>query len=387
LDSILQPHARRTFSLADDLPLSVQVIQVAPEEHYLSIAHHFVAFDHWSLALFNRELGQCYDSIIAGATPHLPPLPYTYADYALWQRSPEHAHYLADLSHFWRWQLAAHPALTAAAAAPSAAAAAPSATDSAYTAGALLSAATFAADSFEFCLPAPMLHRLELLAQRENATLFMLLLASLQTLLARYTQRTEIAVGTVVANRPSMDAESLLGNFSNRLLLRGNLAGNPTFRQLLRRVRGSTLNAYARQDVPLDLVAAELHPAGTLPAGQLFPVMLDYINEPLPLPSLRGLNVARLPFQVNETEYPLHVTVQRSRDHLRVRLQVRADFEVRTTVPHMAYNWNTLLSAIAGDPDQRIANLPLTRQLNRRPPPSGWAAPAYSLSKTTAARL
>jgi hypothetical protein len=115
--------------------------------------------------------------------------------------------------------------------------------------------------------------------------------------------------------------------------------------------------------------------------------MLDYINEPLPLPSLRGLNVARLPFQVNETEYPLHVTVQRSRDHLRVRLQVRADFEVRTTVPHMAYNWNTLLSAIAGDPDQRIANLPLTRQLNRRPPPSGWAAPAYSLSKTTAARL
>jgi non-ribosomal peptide synthetase component F len=98
-----------------------------------------------------------------------------------------------------------------------------------------------------------MLHRLELLAQRENATLFMLLLASLQTLLARYTQRTEIAVGTVVANRPSMDAESLLGNFSNRLLLRGNLAGNPTFRQLLRRVRGSTRgHAPSRPALPRD---------------------------------------------------------------------------------------------------------------------------------------
>jgi non-ribosomal peptide synthetase component F len=231
-----------------------------------------------------------------------------------------------------------------------------------------------------------MLGRLETLAQHENATLFMLLLASLQTLLARYTERNEIAVGTIVANRPSIETESLLGNFSNRLLLWGNLSGNPSFRQLLRRVRGATLDAYTRQDVPLDRMAADLYGAGFHPS-YLFPVMFDYINEPLAPPNLNGLTVTRLPIQCSEIEYPLHVTAQRSPDHLRVRLQVRPDFEVRTTVPHMAYHWNTLLSAIADDPDQHVGSLPLTKQQPRRIIAEGWLATTNPLSSSQPARL
>ena len=256
----------------------------------------------------------------------------------------------------------------------------------------------FTADSFEFCLPAAMLRRLERLAQHENATLFMLLLGSLQILLGRYTGQHQIAAGALVANRPSFESELLLGNFSNRLLLWGSVGGNPSFRQLLHRVRSATLDAYARLEMPLEQVAAEFSSelnvgtstgpdrAGADP-GELFPVLFDYVNEPLASPNLHGLNVTRIPIQTGESEYPLHVTAQRGDNHLRVRLQVRPDFAVRTAVPHMAYHWNTLLSAIAEDPEQKIDSLPLTRNQPRPYTGSGWFASPSSLSNSSAARL
>jgi hypothetical protein len=368
LDKLLLQHVQRLFDLAHDSPLSPLLVRVAPDHHVLSLVHHFAAFDYWSLALFNRELSHCYDAYAAGSTPSLPPLPFGYADYAVWQQSPARKEGLAASSHYWRWQLARQ------AGAP----AVPDGTSRPIP-------ATFAADSFEFCVPAAMLQRLELLAQHENATLFMLLLASLQTLLARYTGASEIVVGTLVANRPSIETESLLGNFSNRLLLWGSLAGNPSFRQLLRRVRGTTLSAYMRQDVALDRMAADLYPGGAA-QRDLFRVMFDYSNEPLAAPGLRGLAVTRLSNQGSESEYPLHVSAHRSHTHLRVRLQVRPDFEVRTAVPHMAYHWNTLLSAIADDPDRRIDTLPLTKHQAPRTVTRGWFA-ADPLSNSHAARL
>ena len=233
-----------------------------------------------------------------------------------------------------------------------------------------------------------MLRRLERLAQHENATLFMLLLGSLQVLLSRYTGRHQIAAGALVANRPALESELLLGNFSNRLLLWGNLAGNPTFRQLLHRVRSATLDAYARQEMPLERVAADLNPACCrVDAGELFPVMFDYVNEPLMSPNLHGLAVTRMPVQSGESEYPLHVTAQRGENHLRVRLQVRPDFAVRTAVSHMAYHWNTMLSAIAEDPEQQIESLPLTRNQPRPYAAGSWLARPGSLSSSPAVRL
>ena len=206
MDDLLYRQVARPFDLTADLPLSAQLLRIAPDRHILALVHHFVAFDYWSLNLFNRELGHCYNAYAGGSTPALPPLPYTYADYAVWQHSPENQVHLAAMSHYWRWQLAkrAHAACRPA--------------DRPYQ-----PVTAFAADSFEFCLPASMLRRLERLAQHENATLFMLLLGSLQVLLSRYTGRHQIAAGALVANRPALESELLLGNFSNRLLLWGNL--------------------------------------------------------------------------------------------------------------------------------------------------------------------
>ena len=362
MDDLLHRQIARPFDLTTDLPLSAQLLQTAPERHILSLVHHVAAFDYWSLSLFNRELAHCYNAYAGGSMPTLPDVPFAYADYAVWQHSPENQARLAGISHYWRWQLAKRaPNGGTPAGEPHQA------------------AATFTADSFEFCLPSPMLRRLERLAQHDNATLFMLLLGSLQTLLRRYTGQHQIAVGALVANRPSLESEQLLGNFSNRLLLWGNLGGNPTFRQLLHRVRSATLDAYARLDMPLEQVAAD--------ASELFPVMFDYVNEPLASPHLHGLTVTRIPIQAGESEYPLHVTAQRSEDHLRVRLQVRPDFAVRTAVPHMAYHWNTLLSAIAEDPEQNIDSLPLTRNQPRQHTGGSWFARPPSLSNSPAARL
>jgi pristinamycin I synthase-3/4 len=366
LEDVLHRHRQQPFNLADDPPLSVLLLRIAPQQHVLSLVHHYVAFDAWSLGLFYRELSLAYAAYAGGSMPHLPPLPFAYADVGVWQQSPAYAEHLAAMSHYWRWQLAKHgsvPALSGSSPAP---------------------APSFAASSFEFVVPGGTLRRLEQLAQRENATLFMLLLASLQTLLARYTRRTEVAVGATVTNRHSLEAEAVLGNFSNRLLLWGNLEGNPSFRQLLRRTRGTTLNAYARQDFPVDSAAVELNPR-LEGQGELFPVMLDYINAPLPAPTLRGLAVSRMPAAIDESAYPLHVTARRGHDHLRVRLQVRPDFDVRTTVPHMACHWNTLLAAIAEDPQQRIEHLPIVKSFETWN--GAWRGPAQTLSKSNGARL
>jgi hypothetical protein len=371
VDDLLYRQVARPFDLTADLPLSAQLLRIAPDRHILSLVHHFAAFDYWSLNLFNRELGHCYNAYAGGSMPTLPPLPYTYADYAVWQHSSENQEHLAEMSHYWRWQLAKR---THAGAGPSERPSQP--------------VTSFAADSFEFCLPASTLQRLERLAQHENATLFMLLLGSLQVLLSRYTGRHQIAAGVLVANRPALESELLLGNFSNRLLLWGNLSGNPTFRQLLHRVRSATLDAYARQEMPLERVARDLNPECCMvSSGELFPVMFDYVNEPLVAPNMYGLSITRIPIQSGESEYPLHVTAQRSENHLRVRLQVRPDFAVRTAVSHMAYHWNTMLSAIAEDPEQQIESLPLTRNQPRSYPAGSWLARPASLSSSHAVRL
>ncbi len=381
VEDLLYQQVTRPFDLTVDLPLSAQLLRIAPDRHILSLVHHFVAFDYWSLNLFNRELAHCYNAYAGGSTPALPHLPYTYADYAVWQHSPENLEHLAELSHYWRWQLAKRTQANA---------------DPQVSAQASLGPAdasrqpvtAFAADSFEFCLPAPMLRRLEQLAQHENATLFMLLLGSLQVLLSRYTGRHQIAAGALVANRPALESEQVMGNFSNPLLLWGNLAGNPTFRQLLHRVRSATLDAYARQEMPLARVAADLDPACCRGDSlELFPVMLDYVNEPLVTPHLRDMTVTRIPIHSGESEYPLHVTVQRSENHLRVRLRVRPDFSVRTAVSHMAYHWNTMLTAIAEDPEQQIESLPLTRNQPRPYGASSWLARPGPLSSSPAVRL
>jgi hypothetical protein len=360
LQELLHQHQHQPFDLRCAAPLSALLVQEGPDQHVLSLVHHAWAFDSWSLSLFNSELRRCYDDIRSGVTPRLPALPFTYADYAAWQHSPANAARLAAMSHYWRWQLARPlPAMAPTHGRP--------------VRGLLSSSA----DSFDFCVRASTLQRIEAIAHRENATLFMLLLASLHTLLARYSHLEEIGVGTVVANRQPSETESLLGNFTNLLVLRGSLAGNPSFRQLLRRVRGVTLNAYARQEVPLAPLLDDLRRTSAS-SGELYHARFDYINEPLAAPAFDGLDVTRLPAFTPEIDHPLQITAQRTYDHLRIRLQARTDCQVQTSVQQMACHWNTLLTAIADNPEQPIGSLPLSRHPSRHLAAGGWPPPVRS---------
>jgi hypothetical protein len=353
LQELLHQHQRQPFDLQCDAPLSALLIREGTDRHTLSLVHHAWGFDPWSLSLFNRELRRCYDDIHKGVTPRLPPLPFAYADYAAWQHSPANAQRLAAMSHYWRWQLARPlPAMAPTHGRP------------------LRGPLSYSADSFEFCVRASTLQRLEAIARRENATLFMLLLSSLHALLGRYSHLEEIGIGTVVANRQPSETESLLGNFTNLLVLRGSLAGNPSFRQLLRRVRGVTLNAYARQEVPLAPLMDELR--RTAGVSSPFHARFDYINEPLAAPAFDGLDVTRLPALTQEIEHPLQITAQLTHDHLRIRLQARTDCQIQTSVQQMACHWNTLLSAIADNPELPIDSLPLSRHPSRHLAASEW---------------
>ncbi len=358
MQELLRQHTERPFDLANELPLRVLLVQEAPERYTLAFVHHSIAFDHESLALFAQELSHCYNAFAAGGLPALPALPFTYVEYAAWQLAPEQEERIERASAYWRAQLApAPPALELPTDRPP------------------RLAASFAADAVDFCVPPATLRRLTALALSEEATLFMLLLASLQTLLSRYTQLDDIAVGALVSVHQPAGSERLLGNFSNQLVLRSDLAGDLSFRRLLRQVRATTHSAYAHQEAPLGRLVEQLRPARSGQSHPFFQLLLDYQETPQPRLALQGLTVTPLACAGGESEFPLTVTARLHADHLALRLHYQRDLFAASAIQRMAGHWSTLLAAIAADPDQPLAEAPLLTAQERRQILHDWNPP------------
>jgi hypothetical protein len=266
--------AQRPFDLSKTPLLRVTVLQLDEAEYVLLIILHHIVSDGWSMGVLIREIAILYSAISSKQPSSLPPLPIQYADFAYWQRECLQGEILATQLAYWRQQLDGISVLNMPSDRPKPA------------------VQTYQGATQFLQLPKSLSEALEALSQREGVTLFMTLLAAFQTLLYRYTQQEDIPVGSPIANRNRSEIEGLIGFFVNSLVLRTDLSGNPTFRELLSRVREVALGAYAHQDLPFEKLVEELHPERSLNQNPLFQVVFALQNAPMETLELPGLTLS-----------------------------------------------------------------------------------------------
>ncbi|MEV7770270.1 amino acid adenylation domain-containing protein [Kitasatospora sp. NPDC086791] len=345
--------AERPFDLAADLPVRAHLIPAGPDEHLLVLVLHHIAGDGWSMGPLLRDLTEAYTHRLGGESPTWEPLPVQYADYALWQRAllgdeadPDSP--AARQLAYWRATLADLPEeLTLPADRPRRA-------DSGHRGDRV--ARTLGAD----------LHRaLAALSREHRVTLFMTLQAALAALLTRLGAGTDVPIGSVVAGRSDESLDDLVGFFVNTLVLRTDTSGDPTFAELLARVRETDLGAYAHQDVPFDRLVEELNPARSLARHPLFQVMLVLqSNEDADL-ELPGLRAGALPATTGVAKFDLSAILEESFDPagepagIDFAIDFATDLFDRETVEALARRFERLLTAVTSRPELRIGAVDL----------------------------
>jgi len=331
---LIEEHAARPFDLASGPLFRPLLIEVAPDDHELCLSVHHMVADGWSFDILARDLAALYWASLEQRSAPLPELPVQYADFALWQQRELSGTALEAQRRYWLTQLSG---LSAPLRLP---------TDHPRS-----SRPTSAGASHDFVIPRPLADSLRALGLREGATRFMTLLAAFKALIARYSGQDDIAVGTPVANRNHTELESVIGFFTNTLVLRTSLADDPSFRTLLARVRETCLGAYAHPDLPFEKLVEELQPERTLGQNPVFQVSFVLQN------ATAG---ADFTFVTVASPFDLTLFVREGADGtLSASLQYRRDLFERATITRLAGHYLTLLESIVAEPDGRISSLRL----------------------------
>jgi amino acid adenylation domain-containing protein len=329
------------FDLARGPVFRARLLRLGGQDHVALLSIHHIASDGWSLGVLTREFAACYRAAIRGRAPALPPLAIQYADFATWQRRWLAGEVLAAEVAYWRRQLAGAPQVL------------PLPSDFPRPA-----ARTFRGALRSRRLPGGLAAALAALCRREGATPFMLYLAALGVLLGQASGRDDLLVGTDVANRNRVEVESLIGFFINQLVLRLNLAGNPTFLELLARVRRVTLEAYAHQDLPFERVAAALLPQERrLATSPLFQVKLILDNTPARALALPAVNLAPFAGEVAAAELDLVVEVEEGPEALTCHFNYNTDLFRAATIERMLDRFAAILKRTAAEPGTRLSEL------------------------------
>ncbi|MEA2602871.1 MAG: hypothetical protein QOF89_3863 [Acidobacteriota bacterium] len=341
---------RRPFDLTRGPLLRVALVRLAAEEHHLLINVHHVTADMWAIGVMIGELSALYAAFRGGRASPLPALPVQYADYAVWQRQWLAGERLGGLLAWWRERLAGlAPVLELPGDRPRPA------------------VQSFRGGSLPVALPPPLAAALHELARRGEATLFMVLLAGFQTLLYRTTGQDDLAVGSPIANRGRREVEGLIGCFINTLVLRGDLSGRPTVRELLARARTAALGAYAHQDLPFELLVDHLQPERSLSHGPLVQVMLLLQNTPGSWLALPELEAEPLPLTGGVAKLDLVLPLIEVADgSIQGSLDYSRDLFDPPTAARLRAQLVRLLAGMAADPDRRIDELPLLSAAEHR---------------------
>ena len=330
------------FDLAAGPGVRARLLRVAGDEHVLAITLHHIVGDGWSTGVLYRELAALYGAFRRGEPSPLPPLPIQYADYAAWQHArlagPEHARQV----EYWRARLAGAPVLLDL----------PTDRPRPPVQGT-------AAAAHRFRIPRALHERLAALARAERATPFMALAAAWAALLHRWSGQDDVVVGTPLAGRTHPQAEPLIGFFVQTLALRMDLSGDPPFRALLGRVRRTTVEAYAHQEVPFDQLVDELKVERSLSHPPVFQATVALQNASGAGPELPGLRVEPVASEVRAAEGYLLLYMEEDERGLNAMLQYPTDLWDAATMERLAAHLLTLLEAAAADPDTRLSRLPL----------------------------
>ncbi|MEU9191156.1 amino acid adenylation domain-containing protein, partial [Streptomyces sp. NPDC048484] len=364
-ERLVAADAAAPFDLAAGPLVRACLIRLAAEEHVLAVSTHHVVFDEWSAGVFRRELAALYEAFRTGAPDPLPPLESQYADFAFWQREFLSGELLQGQREYWRERLTGAPVLELPTDRPrppvrSTAGAATAFTVSARTAEGLRAA-----------------------ARTGGASMFMTLLAAFDVLLARYCGVDDVVVGTPVANRNRAETEELIGFFVNTLVMRTDLSGDPTFTDVLSRVREVALGAQAHQDVPFEELVDALVTGRDRSRTPLFQVFFNYVEafgdgrtaaertaaEQTALDRDREVGPGTL-----SAKFDLVLTLGETGDGLSGTLEYSTALFDAATVEHMAGHLSTLLDAVAADPGRHIADLPVLTTAERDRVLGAWNA-------------
>jgi Condensation domain len=333
---------RRPFDLSRDLMLRATLVRLDNEEHVLLLVTHHIAADGQSSKVLFGELSSLYNSLRAGRRANLPELPVQYADYVVWQWQRLQDGELQRLIDYWKDQLADAPVtLHMPAGQPP-----------------LWPSGTSKGTSQELRMPAWLLQELHVLCRRQNATLFMTLLAAWVTLLHRYSGEEDILIGTHTANRNRPELEKLIGCFTSYLLvLRHDLSGDPSFTELLKRVRKSALDAFSHSELPVEILLKELY----VDCDIGFTLQTTARSHP----QLDGLQVERLKTDRGGRTTFLRLAITQGDENLTARLVYNNYIFEAATIQQMLGDLRSLLEGIVADPEQRISGLPLRTAAER----------------------
>ncbi|MCC5648475.1 amino acid adenylation domain-containing protein [Nostoc sp. XA013] len=334
--------AQQPFNLEADTLLRVKLLRLSEQEYVTLLTMHHIVSDGWSIEVLVRELATLYQAFCQGQPSPLPELEIQYADFAAWQRQWLEGEVLESQLAYWRKHLDGAPAVLELP------------TD--YPRPAIQSSR---GAKYSFCLSKDQSLALKSLSRQQGSTLFMTLLAAFKTLLHRYTGSNDIVIGSPIANRNHSQIESLIGFFANTLVLRTNLADNPSFRELLHRVKEVALGAYTHQDTPFELLVEKIQPQRDLSHTTLFQVMFVLQNAHNSEIELPGLTLSTLETDSGNAKFDLTLDMRETEQGLVGTIEYSIDLFKPPTIQRMAGHLETLLCGIIANPEQRLSELPL----------------------------
>ncbi len=355
--------AQAPFDLEEGPLMRAILVQRGEEEYIFLLTMHHIIFDDWSLGIFNKELSILYRAFIADKPSPIPKLPIQYADFTVWQQRRLEGMMLDKQLAFWKKQLADLPVLQLP-------------TDYRRP-----DQQTYRGSRYTFTLPTSLSAALRNLGRQQHSSFFMTLLSVFSVLLYRYTDRKDIVVGTPVAGRNRPELEELIGFFVNSLVLRIDLSGNPSFNELLRRVRNTVLDAFEHQDIPFERLVAELRPEPDPSRNPLFQVMLAVqktFDEDL---HLENAATSPLPADTKTAKFDLTLFFFDQDDKLSCSIEYNTDLFAQKTIKRLAGHLLTLTAGILANPDCPVAELPLLTQPERNQLLKTWNATSSEYPK------
>ncbi|HEX7859903.1 MAG TPA: amino acid adenylation domain-containing protein [Verrucomicrobiae bacterium] len=346
-ERITAEEIRKPFDLGNDLMIRSTLIRLAHEEHILVLVTHHVASDEWSLRILFREWAAYYTGIREGKEVALPELPIQYADFAQWQRDwLESDDYKAQLE-YWSKRLQSPPVLQLPTDRPRAA------------------TQTFNGALHGRSIPRELVDRLKTFSRQERCTVFMTLLAAFKVLMHRYTEQEDIIVGCPIAGRNRLETEPLVGFFVNTLAVRTSLAGEPTFRALLKSVRESTLGAYANQDMPFDKLVEELHPQRSSTHMPFVQVVFSLNNEFVEEQIFPGVHSDEIEVDTLTSKFDLTVIAKDTPHGLNTVIEYNTDLFDEERISRLLGHFEQLLESILANPDESISRLEMLPSAER----------------------
>ena len=340
--------ARKPFDLTTGPMLRALLVKLGVQDHLVVLILHHIVADAWSIGVFMGELVALYNSFEREQPSLLPELPIQYTDYAYWQRNWLQGEVLDAQLDYWKEQLSGAPALL------------DLPTDRPRPA---LQSSNGATHTFH--IPGDLTLHLDELSREEGVTLYMTLLAGFQFLLSRYSGQSDVSVGSAIANRTRGETERLIGFFVNTLVLRTDLSGDPTFRELLARVRGTALGAYAHQDVPFEMLVDIIQPERNLSHSPLFQIGFALQNTPVDVQGMPELIFRPVQLDSGSAKYDITLTLSEG-DGLAGDVEYNTDLFDAATIAQMMAHYAGVLAAAVADPDRSLSAISMLSAAERQ---------------------